>query len=233
MSGLYLHRSEADALRAIDPSEMERVVDEAVWQARSGQLHALRLASCGQYVSARLARFDQAVAVHNKAKAARKRAETSADLRQAGGDLLYAVREMKQRLEEEERETEFFRVDDESFPPSSLTDSLRVRVGYRWRDTTDGAWTHGCIVFSHDVDERPDHTASVPRRKPPRWKMEEERQETLYGIWDRFRWSALQSVQEYLRSGRDRSAIPANFRATTDPHSRSLGRYSTDFWRER
>jgi hypothetical protein len=88
MGGLYIYPSDADALRTIDLRELERLVYEAVLQSRSGELHSLRLAGCGQYVSGRLYRFDQAIIAHNKAKAAKKRAETSADVRRAGMDLV-------------------------------------------------------------------------------------------------------------------------------------------------
>lgn len=232
MSGLYISPQEAIALKAIDLRALEKLIDETVWQSRSGELHSLRLASCGEYVSGRLYRFDRALAAHNKAKAARKRAETSADLRRVGMDLIYAVREMKDRLEREEVERELLQVDDVVFTPRTFTPRLEVRIGYRWRDAVDVGWTHGAITFQHEVDMRPDYTLPAPKRKPPRWKQEEEVQERLYRIWDHLRLSALYSVREYLSSGRDRSAIPETFKAITDSHSRGLNNHSTQFWRK-
>lgn len=232
MSGLYIYPNEASALKEIDLRELEKRVDEAIWQSRSGELHALRLASCGEYVSGRLARFDRAILAHNKAKAAKKRDETSADLRRAGRDLVYAVREMRDRLENEERERTLFEVDDVVYTPQTFTPRLEVRIGYRWRETADESWTHGAITFQHEVDMRPDYTAPAPKRKPPRWKQEEEAQDRLYRTWDHLRSSALHSIREYLKSGRDRAKIPATFTATTDSHSRGLNNYSTQFWRE-
>jgi len=232
MGGLYIYPSEADALKTIDLRELERLVDEAVWQSRSGELHSLRLASCGQYVSGRLFRFDQAIIAHNKAKAAKKRAETSVDVLRTGMDLVHAVREMKQQLTEEERERELFYVDDVVYTPHSFMPRLEVRIGYRWRDAAGGTWTHGNITFQHEVDMRPDCTLPVSKRKPSRAKQEDERQEKLYRVWDHLRSSALQSVREYLKSGRDRAAIPEAFQASTDSYTRGLNNYSTQFWRE-
>jgi len=223
---------DADALRAIDLRELEKLVHEAIWQSGSGELHSLRLASCGEYVSGRLYRFDRAIVAHNKAKAPKKRAETSADLRRAGMDLIYAVREMKDRLKEEEQERELFQVDDVIYTPRSFSPRLEVRIGYRWRDAGDESWTHGTITFHHEVDTRPDYTLPAPKRKPPRWKQEEELQEQLYRTWDHLRSSALHSVREYLKSGRDRTKIPEAFKATTDSYARGLNNYSTQFWRE-
>jgi hypothetical protein len=219
-------------LKAIDLRQLEELVDEAVWQSRSGELHLLRLASCGEYVSGRLYRLDQAILAHNEAKAAKKRAEISADVRRAGMDLVYAVREMKNRLEREERERTLFEIDDVVYTPRTFTPRLEVRISYRWRDTADESWTHGTITFQHEVDMRPDYTLPVPKREPPRWRQEEELQDRLYRTWDHLRASALHSVREYLKSGCDRTKIPEVFKATTDSHSRGLNNYSTQFWRE-
>lgn len=232
MGGLYIYPSDADALRTIDLRELERLVDEAILQSRSGELHSLRLASCGQYVSGRLYRFDQAIIAHNKAKAVKKRAETSADVRRTGMDLVDAVRDMKRRMEEEAQEQQLFHVDDVITTPYRFTPRMEVRVSYRWRSSADNAWNFSSITFQHEVDMRPDYTLSVPKRKPSRAKQEDELQGKLYRIWDHLRSSALYSVREYLKSGRDRAAIPETFEATTDSYSRGLNNYSTQFWRE-
>lgn len=231
MSDLYLARGEADALKSIELRGLERLVDEAVSQSRSGQLHSLRLASCGPFVSQRLYRFDQAIIAHNKAKAAKKRSETADDVRRAGMDLVYAVRDMKDRSEEEELEQQLLWVDDVIWTPTRFTPRLSVRVNYRWREAAEDRWTHGSITFLHEVDLRPDYMDPAPARKPSRAKQEDELQKKLYRVWDHLRSSALHSLREYLKSGQDRTAIPETFQATTDGHSRHLNNYSTQFWR--
>jgi hypothetical protein len=211
---------------------LERLVDEAVWQARSGELHSLRLASCGQYVSGRLYRFDQAIDAHAKSKAAKKRAETAIQVRRAGMDLVQAVRDMRRRLQEETREQELFVVENCTMPPYIFTPRMNVRVSYRWRNSVDDAWTFGSINFLHEVDTRPDYTLPTPKRKPSQAKQEDALQDKLYRVWDHLCSSALQSVREYLKSGRDRSTIPETFQVTTDSYTRGLNNYSTQFWRE-
>lgn len=232
MSELYVSRSEADALKTIDLAELQRLVDDAVSLSRSGELHSLRLAGCGQYVSGRLYRLDQAIIEHNKAKAAKKRAETSVRALRAGMDLVDAVRHMKRRMAEEEQEQQQFYVDDLVTPPYRFTSDLNVRVSYRWRNAADDTWTYGNITFLHKVDTRPDFTLPGPKRKPSRSKQEEELQDKLYRVWDHLRSSALYSVREYLKAGSDRAAIPETFQVTTDSYTRGLNNYSTQFWRE-
>lgn len=230
MGGLYIGRSEAEALRTIDLRELDRLVEDAIWQSRSGELHALRIASCGAYVSSRLYRFDQAVVANNKAKAAKKRAETATDLRRAGMDLVDAVREMKDRLEEDEKEQELVHVDDIGVSPRTFTPRMSIRISYRWRETPEDTWTFGAITFEHEHDTSPDYSLPRPTRKLSKARQEDELQDTLYRVWDHLRISALQSVREYLTSGRDWSAIPETYRVTTG-HSRYLNNYSTQFWR--
>ena len=230
MGGLYIGRSEAEALRTIDLRELDRLVEDAIWQSRLGELHDLRLASCGTYVSSRLYRFDQAIATNNKAKAAKKRAETATDLRRAGMDLVDAIREMKGRLEEDEKEQELVHVDDILASPRTFTPRMSIRVSYRWRETPDDAWTSGAITFEHEHDTSSDYSLPRPARKLTTARQEDELQDTLYLVWDHMRVSALQSVREYLTSGRDRSAIPETYRVRTG-HSRYLNNYSTQFWR--
>lgn len=93
---------------------------------------------------------------------------------------------------------------------------MNVRVSYRWRTTADGAWTYGSINFLHEVDARLDYSLPTPKRKPSRAKQEDDLQDKLCRVWDHLRSSAHHSVREYLRSGRDRSAIPESFQLTTD-----------------
>jgi len=147
-------------------------------------------------------------------------------------DLVQAVRDMKNRMEEEQQEQELFVVEDSVMHPYRFTPRMNVRVSYRWRGTADESWTYGSINFLHEVDTRPDYTLPTPKRKPSRAKQEDEFQDKLYRVWDHLRSSALHSLREYLKSGRDRSAIPENFQVTTDSYTRGLNNYSTQFWRE-
>ncbi|MHC0023786.1 hypothetical protein [Enterobacter vonholyi] len=123
---------------------------------------------------------------------------------------------MKERLETEEQEEQFFRVDDLFTPPSSFTTRLTVRISYRWRKSIVNRWESGCIAFIYNV-----HLESDKR----------DRQEMLYREWEQLRDSALQSVRDHFRQGGDGSAIPRTFQVVVDRYTQGLNNYSTDFWR--
>lgn len=230
MTGIYVRDSEAKALNAIDLRALEAQIDEAVQLSRSGTLYDFRLGSCGIWVSRQWQKLDEAIAAHNQAKAPKKRAETYLRLRQAGSDLQDAVSDMKRRVAEEASEQLRFVVEDLSFTPRTLTPDMRARVSYQWRDSPESDWTFGTIAFLHQVDMTPDYSSPKPKRQP-RWKQEEEQQDRLYRIWEQLRNDALQSVREYLQSGKDRTRIPEEYQVTTDSYTRGLNNFSTDFWR--
>ena len=236
MSGIgeiNIPRDQQIALAAIDASELDRLIEQAIREERSGDLHRLPLASCGSYIAIQLRHFEQASAKHRQAKAPRKRAETGDALRRAGRDLSFAVRAMKQRLETEQKEALLFSVDDQIMPPHRFSKHLSVRVNYRWRRTVDGEWTFGSITFVHDVDLRPDYTVPALRRKLSAAKQEQDLQNRLYQTWEHLTRGALYSVRDYFREGGDGDKIPDIFQATVDSHSRGLNNYSTQFWRHR
>lgn len=220
------------AIAAIDASELDRLIEQAIREERSGDLHRLALANCGSYIATKLHSFDRALAKHRAAKAARKRAETGDALRRAGHDLSFAVGAMKQRLESEQKEAQLFIVDDQIMPPHRFGKHLSVRVSYRWRRTVDDDWRFGSITFVHDVDLRPDYTRPAPKRKPSAAKQEQDLQNTLYQTWEHLMRGALYSVRDYFRQGGDGNKIPDTFQATVDSHSRRLNNYSTQFWRQ-
>ncbi|WP_200894502.1 MULTISPECIES: hypothetical protein [Alphaproteobacteria] len=91
MGEINIPRDQQNALKAIDTNDLDRLVDQAIREERSGDLHGLPLTSCGPYISTKLHYFEQALAKHRVAKAPRKRAETGDALRRAGHDLSFAV----------------------------------------------------------------------------------------------------------------------------------------------
>lgn len=232
MGKVNIPRDEQVAIAAIDAGELDRLIDQAVREERSGDLHRLPLANCGSYVATRLHYFDQALARHREAKAPRKRAQTGDALRRAGHDLSFAVGAMKRRMEEEKKEGELFFVDDHIMPPYRFSKELSVRVGYRWRRTVEDEWTFASITFTHVHDPRPDYTLPIPKRKPSAAKQEQELQNSLYQTWEHLMRGALYSVRDYFRDGGDGDKIPDTFQATVDSHSRGLNNYSTQFWRK-
>lgn len=232
MGEINIPRDQQIAIAAIDASELDRLIDQAIREERSGDLHRLPLSNCGSCIGTTLHSFDRALAKHREAKAPRKRAETGDALRRAGHDLSFAVGAMKRRLETEQKEAQLFVVDDQIMPPHCFSKHLSLRVSYRWRRTIDDEWTFGSITFVHDVDLRPDYTTSAPKRKPSAAKQEQDLQNRLYQIWERLMRGALYSVRDYFREGGDGNKIPDTFQAIVDSHSRGLNNYSTQFWRQ-
>ncbi|MFG1433019.1 hypothetical protein V5F44_10060 [Xanthobacter sp. V2C-8] len=231
MGEINISRDEQDAIKAIDARELDKLIDKAIQNEQSGDLHRLSLTCCGTYVSTKLHHFDQALARHRLAKSARKREETGDALRRAGRELSFAFSAMKQRMETEQVEAELFRVDDQIMPPYRFTKQMSVRVGYRWRRTIEDEWQWGSITFVHHHDPRPDYTPA-PKRKPSAAKQEQELQDRLYQTWEHLMRGALYSVRDYFRDGGDGATIPETFQVTVDSYSRGLNNYSTQFWRQ-
>ena len=229
MDEIYIPHDQRAALTAIDDSDLNGLIEQAIQEERSGNLHSIRLASCGSYVASRLQHFDRALAKHREAKAPRKRAETENTLRRAGYDLIFAIQAMKQRMEIEQKEEQLFHVDGE-IRPYHFSQRLTARVSYRWRKTVDDEWTRGHIAFIHDVDLTPDYSRPPPKRKPSAAKQQEEVQRQLSEAWEHLMMGALYSVRDYFREGRDGGNIPETYKAMVDPHSRGLNNHSTRFW---
>lgn len=229
MGEINIPPNEQAALDAVDTREFDRLIDEAVRSEQSGPIPDL-LWNCGPYVAGRLQAFEQALARHREAKAARKREETGRDLRSAASDLGHAVEAMKRRLETERKDAELFVVEDVIPPPYRFRTALSVTVNYRWRRFVDDAWTYGHITFTHEADTRPDYTRPAPKRKPSAARQEQDLQTKLYHIWEHLMRGALYSVRDYFRDGGDGAAIPETFKARVDAYSRGLNNYSTRFW---
>lgn len=232
MGEINIPRDQQTAITAIDARELDRLIDQAIREERSGELHRLPLAACGSHIGTKLHSFDRALAKHREAKAPRKRAETGDALRRAGHDLSFAVGAMKQRLETEQKDAQFFIVDDQIVPPYRFTTQMSVRVSYRWRRTIEDEWQWGSITFVHHHDPRPNYAEPVPTRKPSAAKQEQELQNRLYQTWEHLMRGALYSVRDYFRDGGDGAKIPETFQVTVDSYSRDLNNYSTQFWRQ-
>ena len=220
-----------DAVRSIDARALQRSIEACVDTQRAGStLRNYRLDSCGPYVANKLHVFEAALKDYAGAKAAKKLAETGSRARRAGSDLANAVERMQHRLETEEKERQLFFIDDQILPPNRFGKELTVLVRYRWRPTIDAEWSHGSITFSHVHDPRPDYRVPPPKRKPSASQQERDRQDELWTQWEQLRDGGLQSLAEYLREGRDVTAIPKEFQARVDDRDRRLNNFSCRFW---
>ncbi|BEP54051.1 MULTISPECIES: hypothetical protein [unclassified Variovorax] len=230
MGEINIPRAEQEALRAVDTEALRKLIEQSLREERPYALRDLRLENCGLYVVSRLRQYETALAEHGKAKAEKKRAETGYRARRAGSDLLDAIQQMKDRVETEEKEGQYFYVDDLIMPPSRFSERVTVRVNYNWRRSVEDKWAYGSITFVHDVDSRPDYTLPQPSRKPSAAKQERDRQEKLYDEWNHLMKLGLHSVREYFREGGDGAAIPQTFQAKADSYTRGLNNFSARFW---
>lgn len=220
------------ALTAIDARELDRLIEQVIREERSNGLWRLPLVNCGPYIAAQLHSFERALAKYGAAKAPRKRGETEDALRRAGRDLSFAFMAMKNRMETEEKEGQFFYIDDQIMPPYRFSEQLIVRVTFKWRRSVDEEWGYGSITFVHNVDLRPDYTVPPPKRKPSAAKQEEDRQTRLHQAWEDLMRRALYSVRDYFKAGGDGDKIPETFQVPVDSHIGRLNTYSTQFWHQ-
>ena len=230
---INIPRDVQEALRAVDTQTLGPAIDECLDSRRmTATLRACQLGSCGPYVAAELRTFELALNQYAGAKAAKKLADTESRARRAGSNLVDAVRRMQDRVETEEKERQLFSVSDRIIPPSHVSERLEVRIGYRWRPAVEDEWTHGNITFTHVYDPRPDYSAPPPKRKPSASQQARDLQDALWREWEWLRDAALLSLIEYLREGRDGSAIPKTFEARVDAYDRRLNNFSCSFWLE-
>lgn len=230
MGAINISRDEQEALRNTDPSEVEKLVERAVRDEQSDHLYALPLANCGPYVESKLHDFERAIVNSKRYKSPNKMEEARETIRRAGNQLCSAVRDMKRKLEEQERESELFYVDDQIMPPLRYTNHLTVRVSYQWRRSADEKWNYRSVTFTHEVIDIPDYSQPRTKRKPSAAKVYQDKQRELYQTWEHLMFGALHSVKEYLKEDGDGSAIPETYKATVDSYTKTLNNFSTRFW---
>lgn len=119
MGELNVPRAEADALKVIDTQLLTALIERCIRDEHWACLRDLRLYECGPYVALRLRAFEQALSAHAAAKTAKKRDATGYGVRKTEGDLEHAVQQMKDRVATEEREGQFFFIDDQVMPQRS------------------------------------------------------------------------------------------------------------------
>lgn len=227
MGEINIPRSQQDALKAVDTSTLDKVIDECIADESAAALQLFRLTSCGEYVANRLRVFERAMNRHCEAKSARKRAETEYELRTAGDDLAHAVSQMKHRLEVEAEEGLNFYVEDQFMWPDYFTERLTAQVRYRWRRSISDGWEFGSITFIHKACSSLDYVVPATKRKPSAAKLKQDLQDKLRDEWEYLMSLGLQAVRQYFREGRDGSGIPESFHVRAE---RRLNNFSADFW---
>lgn len=230
MGSLYLSDREMAAIKAIDSRELDQRLMQALDERHASILGSLSISAVHASIAHHLYRFGRDVEKHAQAKSAAKRKETWSAAWRSGDDLKHVVSTLKQRVEDQEAETQLVVIYDRITPPYQFQDRVEVAVHYRWRSTLEAPWSSGTITFFHDVDMRPDYSLAQPARKPSATKLETQRQETLFQRWRHLRMLALHAVREYLLTGGDGLAIPEQFEAKTGGNERFLNNHSCNFW---
>lgn len=231
MGEINISTDELNAINSIDVNELRQLIDRAINNEQLGDLARLPLSRCGLYVSNLQHYFRLDFEKYLSAKSQKKREQTEYTLRRSGDKLVYAIYDLKQRVECEQKEGELFYINDRIVPPIFLNERLSVTVSYKWRQTADNEWKYGNVTFLHEVIFRPDYLTPPPRRKPSAAKTRQMRQEKLYQTWEYLMRSALCSVRDYFREGGDGDKIPEYYKVTSDKYNNSLNNYSTQFWR--
>lgn len=230
MSELNLPRYERDAIKAIDTDTLDKLIEQSLYDERPDALRDIHLGRCGSYVASHLRMYEKALAEYRNAKAARKRADTEYRARRAGDDLTHAVQSMKHRVEIEEHDEQFFRIDDMFTAPHNFSERMTIRVSYQWRKTLEDEWVYGSIAFIHQAKLQPEYTMMRSGRKLSAAKLKQKQQDELFSEWEHLMRLTLQSVQQYFKEGGDGAAIPETFQVVTDPHNRMLNNFSARFW---
>lgn len=231
MGIINLSREEKRAISAIDQANLNKIIDRVISTGQADELYELQLSSCGPYVAEKYRILQQDLFDLARAKSSRKREEAHESVWRSAHRLSDAVTEMRHRMETEEKEDQFFRVDDHIMPPITPRPNIRFSVRYKWRKGVDDEWNHGSIEFTHTVVIRPDYSAPVRKRKPSAREQREQQERAYFDAWERVTRDALHYVHEYLQKGNDPHLIPASF-AVKVGTSGYLDNFSTKFWND-
>lgn len=229
MGEINLTEREIEAIKGVDERELSRLIDEAVRTRSFGDLYRLRLRECGPHVASKLHYFEKALGSYRDAKSAKKIEETFSYALRTGSDVRFAFSRMRQRMETEERQQLYWRVDDNVFWPLHFTNDLSVTISYRWRKVVEDDWTFGSITFRHKAVPRPPYLQPQPKRKPSKAKQEKIRHNELSSTWQHLVRTALYTLRDYFERGNDGSQIPETFKAVTDRNG-NLNNFSAKFW---
>jgi len=230
MSEINIPPDQRIAVQEMDLDMLAHTIEQCLRERRNGPLLALGLWNCGPFVAAKLRDFETALTAYAAAKSRKKVEETEYRAERAGSNLSFALRQMKEQVQLQEREDTLFRIDDHIMAPYTFSNELSVRVSFRWRPTIEDEWAHGAVVFTHAVSERTDYTILRPKRKPSAATLKRAQQENLYRQWDYLMMLGLWSVKEHFRAGGSGAKIPQKFQAIADPYSRGLNNHSLKFW---
>lgn len=232
MGYINLTEHEKQSIQAVDVDEMVRLLDKVIEEESGTALSQLPLRSCGDFVLTQLANFEQSLRNLRAAKSYAEREDAYFRARKDREALSNSVYRMKHRVLEDEKHAELFHVEDRFFhPPNVFERHLSIHVSYRWRPSKDDEWNYGGITFTHEVKPQISRFPQFqPKRRPSAAQMRRDLQRELYDTWERMKNSALVTIRDYFREGRDGSLIPDSFKAVPDSHEGYLNNNSLKFW---
>lgn len=230
MTFINLPNDQKRAISAVEDNALQDAIRKCLEEECVAPIRELRLFQCGPYVSSKLQDFEKQIIAYGNAKSYAKREEVRVGAVRAGSNLVYAVEQMKSRVETENEEGQLFWVDDQIMPPFHFGSRLTVRILFRWRQSSTEEWRHGHINYVYDYTPPFDYSQMQLKRKPSKAKSARDLQDRLYEEWARLKMQALQSVREFLRNGGDGAAIPQDATAKPSQYGGGLNNYSCNFW---
>lgn len=229
MSEINIPVDQRIAVQEMDLEALAHTIEQCLRERRNGPLLALGLWNCGPFMAAKLRDLETALTAYAAAKARKKVEETKYQAERAGSNLAFALRQMKEQVQLQEREDTLFRVEDHIMAPYTFRNELSVRVSFSWRPTTEGQWSYGSVEFLHVAPERNDYGIAKAKRKPSASLVRQMEQDRLYREWEHLKRLGLYGVREHFRQGGSGSSIPVHVRAATDAHSGGLNNHSLKF----
>lgn len=229
MSEINIPPDQRIAVQEMDLDMLAHTIEQCLRERRNGPLLALGLWNCGPFVAAKLRDFETALSAYTAAKARKKLEETEYRAERAGSNLSFALRQMKEQVQLQEREDTLFRIDDHIMAPYTFSNELSVRVSFSWRPTSEDQWSHGSIEFLHTVPARNNYGWPPPKRKLSAAAAKDQEQDRLYREWEQLKSMGLYRVKDHFRQGGSGSSVPTQLHAATDAHSGGLNNHSLKF----
>ncbi|MDO5897864.1 hypothetical protein [Agrobacterium sp. Azo12] len=187
------------------------------------------LLKAGDYIATQLRSFQDALSRYKQAKSAQNRENKFSEVHRYRHRLLFAVRQMKDRVETEEKQRLLFYVDDNVYPPFRFTNDLTATVSYRWREKVEDDWILGQTTFRHRVVRDHSYVLTKPKRKLSAAMQAQLNEDALVSTWEGMVSTILCTLRDYFAEGGDGNAIPENFLLKVD-RSGGLNNFSARFW---
>lgn len=229
MSVINLRETETLAIKSIDEQQLDKQIDLAMREENLDILPREVLLKAGNYIETQLRSFQDALSRYKQAKSAQNRENKFSEVQRYGHRLLFAVRQMKDRVGTEEKQRQLFYIDDNVYPPFRFTNDLTATISYRWRKSIEDEWISGRTTFRHRVVRDHSYVLTKPKRKLSAARQAQLNENELVSTWEGMVSTILCTLRDYFAEGGDGNAIPENFLLKQDRSGR-LNNFSARFW---